>query len=450
MFATPSLRHTRRAAALLVAALLIGCSDTPGPVAPLTPSAPNAQAGTVLIVTNTDNAGPGSLRQAVLDAVSGDVIQFDPSIAGQTISLTSGPVFLDGLVTIEGPAGAGMTISGSFLSQVFYVLGGFATFRNLSIVHGRTNDNGGGIFVGGSALLDHVLVADNHADAGGGIAGAGNTHLTLLNSTLSGNTADGGGAVVSHGTLTMYNSTIVNNTAITIGGGLAIVAGTAHLRNSIVANNTLGASMPSNCEVVSGSTLLASGANLSNSAECGPGFSVADPLLGPLADNGGPTKTHALLFGSPAIDLGTSCTEATDQRHVSRPQGSTCDVGAFEFDAFRVMNVAISPNVAVNAKTGVATVTGTISCPGYSYSPLRVTLNQTQKTRGKFTTIIQAQADLPAVTCTSAPSSWSATLTPATGQFASGTATASASVTSSPGGYVPGNVTSPVKLFQVK
>ena len=450
MFATHSLRHTRRAALLLIATLLIGCSDTPGPVAPLASSAPNAQVGSVLIVTNTDDAGPGSLRQTILDAASGDVIQFDPSIAGQTIALTSGPVFLDGLVTIEGPAQAGMTISGSFRSQVFYVLGGIATFRNLSIVHGQTTFNGGGIFVGGDALFDHVLIADNHAAVGGGIAGAINTQLTLLNSTVTGNTADDGGGVVSNGTLTMYNSTIANNTATNSGGGLVTAAGTAHVRNSIVANNTRVSSAPRNCEVVSGSTLFASGANLSNSAECGPGFSVAEPLLGALADNGGPTKTHALLFGSPAIDLGTNCTEATDQRYVSRPQGSTCDVGAFEFDAFRIINLTISPNVAVNNKTGVATVTGTISCPGYSYSPLRVTLTQTQKTHGKFTMIIQAQADIPSTTCTSVPASWSVELAPATGEFSQGSATGSAIVTSAPAGYVPGSVTSPLKLFQVK
>lgn len=65
---------------------------------------------------------------------------------------------------------------------------------------------------------------------------------------------------------------------------------------------------------------------------------LVDPLLGPLQDNGGPTFTHALLAGSPAIDTGNpallgsggSACEATDQRGVARPQGSACDIGAYE------------------------------------------------------------------------------------------------------------------------
>ena len=54
-----------------------------------------------------------------------------------------------------------------------------------------------------------------------------------------------------------------------------------------------------------------------------------DPRLGPLQDNGGPTPTHALLLGSPAIDASSAC-PATDQRGVTRPQGAGCDIGAFE------------------------------------------------------------------------------------------------------------------------
>jgi hypothetical protein len=102
------------------------------------------------------------------------------------------------------------------------------------------------------------------------------------------------------------------------------------------------------------------GANLSNDASCGTGAGmIVLPVgIGDLADNGGPTKTHALLLGSPAIDAGTSCTEATDQRRVARNQGSSCDIGAFEFTDFATLTVTMDPNIAVNAKTGAATVTG--------------------------------------------------------------------------------------------
>ena len=59
-----------------------------------------------------------------------------------------------------------------------------------------------------------------------------------------------------------------------------------------------------------------------------------DPLLGPLQDNGGPTFTHALLPGSPAIDHipAENCEVTTDQRGVARPQGAACDIGAYELE----------------------------------------------------------------------------------------------------------------------
>jgi hypothetical protein len=143
------------------------------------------------------------------------------------------------------------------------------------------------------------------------------------------------------------------------------------------------------------------------------------------------------------------CTEATDQRYVARNQGASCDIGAFEFDTFRTVTLTIGPNVAVHAKSGVATVSGTISCVGSAPTPLGISLSQTQKTTGKFTTIIQAQTNIPA-TCTATPSSWSVALTPATGKFEPGSAPGSATVLSAPSGYVPTTVIAPLKVFQVK
>jgi hypothetical protein len=448
MFPTSPARPRWRVASLLATTLLFACSDASGPDTRPMPIAPDAQLAPVLIVTSTDDDGPGSLRNTILGAADGDVIQFDPGIAGQTIALTTGGLSIDKNLTIEGPASAGMTISGSFSSIVFYVTSSQAVLRNLSIVNGRSDSQAGGIGVGGGVVLDHVLVANNEAkNAGGGIWMTGATsQLTLLNSTVSGNTADaGGGVYLVDGTVTIRNSTIAGNYGRAGAGGISGDV-TVSLRNSIIATNT-AAGIPSNCSA--NLSLVLSGANLSDDASCA-GFSVGDPRLGPLANNGGPAWTHELLFGSPAIDAGSSCTETTDQRYVARNQGASCDIGAFEFDAFRNINLVISPNVAVNAKTGVATVAGTISCPGYAYSPLSVTLSQTQKTTGKFTTIIQAQASIPSTTCTSTPSSWSVALTPATGKFAPGAATGVATGTSAPGGYVPANVTSPLKLFQVK
>lgn len=453
MFPTAPARHAWRVASLLTATLIVACSDASAPDARPMPTTPFAQVGQALIVTNTNDSGPGSLRQTIIDAVDGDVIHFDPDIAGQTIVLGKHLTIAGKNLTIEGPITGGMTLDGSLNDNVAIISASVLLLRNLSIVNGIQFGVGGGVFVINSDVtLDHVTVANNEGTKGGGIGMIGPTsQLTLLNSTVTGNTADlGGGVYTDSGTVVTRNSTITQNISAGPGGGILAGEVTVSFRNSIVANNSnlSNANTNQNCSVKG--TLVASGTNLSNDASCGLSFSVGDPRLGPLADHGGPTHTQALLFGSPAIDLGTSCTEATDQRYVTRPQGTSCDVGAFEFDSFRNINLTISPNVAVNAKTGVATVTGTISCPGQAYSPLRVMLSQTQKTTGKFTTIIQGQADIPGATCTSAPASWSVALTPATGKFGPGAATGSATVTSAPGGYVPASVASTLKLFQVK
>jgi hypothetical protein len=180
-------------------------------------------------------------------------------------------------------------------------------------------------------------------------------------------------------------------------------------------------------------------------------FEDLDLTLGPLANNGGPSKTHALLLGSPAIDGGRSCTEATDQRHVARNQGNSCDIGAFEFTDFATVTVTIGPNIAVNAKTGAATVTGTIKCSAPAGARLTISLSQTQKTTGKFTTIVQAATPPTVILCPTANSafSWSFTLTPQSGKFAPGAATGAATGLV-PNGFITPNVTTQVKLFQVK
>jgi predicted outer membrane repeat protein len=163
-----------------------------------------------------------------------------------------------------------------------------------------------------------------------------------MNSTLSGNRAeDRGGGIYNVGTqATVTNVTISNNAAEQGGGAIYNdFEATISLKNSIVAHSLGANGLPGeNCI---GST-VSLGHNFSSDGTCGfdaPGdLSGFEPKLGPLADNGGPTLTHALLEGSPAIDNGdnASC-PATDQRGVNRPldgngNGSTvCDVGAYEF-----------------------------------------------------------------------------------------------------------------------
>jgi len=157
--------------------------------------------------------------------------------------------------------------------------------------------------------------------------------MTLTNSTVSGNTTNYGGAIENEGTMTLTNSTVSGNAA-DFGSAIQNV-GTLTLTNTLVDNDCDG-------NTVSG------GGNIESPGDtCGfdqPNDRVevtAEQLnLGPLQDNGGPTMTHALLPGSVAIDLipAVDCVDAdgepltADQRGVARPQGDSCDVGAFELE----------------------------------------------------------------------------------------------------------------------
>jgi hypothetical protein len=180
--------------------------------------------------------------------------------------------------------------------------------------------------------------------------------MTVFNSTLSGNSASGsGGGLNNNWIMTVFNSTLSGNSALGSGGGLFNDFGTMRLfyvtlasnstginyngsvalTGTIVANSTAGP----NC---SGPLSEAQGYNLSSDTSCGltqtTDITNTDPLLGPLANNGGPTPTMALQPGSPAIDHGgTSATgcPATDQRGLPRPDAQDgpqgqCDIGAFE------------------------------------------------------------------------------------------------------------------------
>lgn len=199
--------------------------------------------------------------------------------------------------------------------------------------------SGGGIysfFNTTTTILRSTISGNTSGDVGGGIRSLGN--VTISNSTISGNTSTGwhGGAIFhTDGAMEIESSTITNNagpdfapSAIFLGSFNAAVP-TLRLTNTIIAGNRWYA-----CEhFTAGTTLLTSGGNnLVQDSSCSPVGSdviAADALLGPLADNGGPTWTHALLPGSPAIDA-AGAGPVTDQRGIARPQGVAPDIGAYE------------------------------------------------------------------------------------------------------------------------
>jgi hypothetical protein len=189
------------------------------------------------VVTNTNDSGAGSLRQAIADAASGDKITFSPSLSGQTTTLATTLVIAKNL-TIDGSALASkINISGNNNTGVFQIASNaVVTIKNIIIING-SGWLGGGIKNDGTLNVVSCSLTNNTASYGGGIYN--NATLTITNSTFSMNTADVGGGGILHynGLLTISNSTFSSNDAQS-GGGLSADSGIVSITNSIFANNT--------------------------------------------------------------------------------------------------------------------------------------------------------------------------------------------------------------------
>jgi hypothetical protein len=187
----------------------------------------------------------------------------------------------------------------------------------------------------GDLTIQNSSFYGNSAGEGGGIFNGGS--MQIVNSTFSGNQAEEGGGIL-HAAYTdadLSFVTVTENSAIS-GGGLEVDRSRINITNSIVAANS-----PQNCL----GNFLPINSNLDDDGSCG--FSIIDdPQLGPLADNGGPTHTHAITFG-PALEMADPCTKTVnnisstvlqDQRGVTRPQGVACDLGAYEAELSALMS----------------------------------------------------------------------------------------------------------------
>jgi CSLREA domain-containing protein len=334
-----------------------------------------------------------SLREAVREANSlgtNDVINlpagtFRLTGAGGEDAAATGDLDVvagEGKLTVNGLSARATAVDGGGVDRVFDTANGaLLELSGLTVRNGDAQASGGGIDGGGTVTLTDVAATGNQADTGAGITNTGS--LTLIRSTVSANIAAGGGGGIDATSLALVNSTISGNKANGPGGGIAANGAGVTLRSSTVtgndggpgggrgldlsggatatvANSIISGNPRGDCRTVSGGSIASQGGNLAGDAACGFG-PVTDPRLGQLADNGGPTNTHALLTGSPAIDAGTGLgCPASDQRGVPRPQGLACDAGAFEAAPVAVTGPradTVAPRItALTVSDGVFTV----------------------------------------------------------------------------------------------
>jgi hypothetical protein len=217
-----------------------------------------------------------------------------------------------------------------------YVLGQITIRITNTLMTGNTAGLGGALAVEGAEynnMISDVTVigsqiTNNQAFFGGGIRISSYTTVRLIDSIINDNVSTGsGGAIVNGGDLEIINSLLNGNSAGTNPGSFC---GGAFV-NTIVAGNKIG----NDCYLNAVPTSLGHNLNGDNTCQFNQPTDLinTDPLLGPLQNNGGPTETTALLSGSPAIDSADNgLCPATDQRGVSRPWGSDCDIGAYEYN----------------------------------------------------------------------------------------------------------------------
>ena len=229
----------------------------------------------------------------------------------------------------------GMNYTDTTPGAGIHVSGGSPTLRNL-VVSGNLGYAGGGIGVenGGSPLLDRVVITSNSAGGGLGVGGGMQSTASspvLRNVTFTANFGEfGGGIEVYLGSASLTNVTFTGNTGPPDGSGNAVYSDGAWMR---IADSILWGETSSEVTRASGTLSIA---NSIVAGGCPAGASCtavhnADPKLGKLKSNGGFVPTVALGTGSAAIDAGSNATcAATDARGVARPQGPTCDMGAFE------------------------------------------------------------------------------------------------------------------------
>ncbi len=295
----------------------------------------------IITVTNTNDSGPDSLRQALADASDGDTINFDPSLNGQSITLTTAELVVDNSITVSGPGSNLLTVrANNQFFRIFHVMPGHAVIiEGLTIGPNSECDFGCGILNEQSTLsLSNCAVQGNDArDRAAGIANAGT--LTISDSSIIGNhvlyTGDGPG-ILSSGTLTINNSIISGNAALkgyTNGGGV-YSTGMLEVNNSTISNNSIstqgGGIYTSGAATITGTTISRNFAGGGYPFPNGPGFG------GGIANTGTLTVINSTISGNSVL--------TTDS-------GSGCGGGIDTGGPLHLANSTISGNSATNGSS---------------------------------------------------------------------------------------------------
>ncbi|MBL8045459.1 MAG: CSLREA domain-containing protein [Anaerolineales bacterium] len=351
-------------------------------------------------------AGMCSLRAAIEEANARE--QNDSIIlpGGQnpwtyTLNATFGTLEISTSMSIQSPDRVGLRVIDGQLLANTPVLSVNATGV---LISGLMIHNGplGGLVVepGAELTLSESTLSQN---AISGILNQGGT-LTLNNVTLSGNVGAGLINQNSSALTQLNNSTVISNTGLET-GGIKTTSGSVILKNSVVAGNSTLGGAPDCLGVLSsaGHNLLGNPAgceglvNGINGDLVGSEVAPLEARLAPLAENGGPSTTHALLPDSPALNAGATCL-SKDQRGVPRPQSQACDMGAFEVamaqlsasdyaqleTAPAIITVTLDAALPFEANVAYQTFAGSAQ-PDAEFTPVSGTLTFTNTAQLAFT-----------------------------------------------------------------
>ncbi|HEX5220507.1 MAG TPA: phosphatidylinositol-specific phospholipase C domain-containing protein [Verrucomicrobiae bacterium] len=359
-----------------------------------------------LLVSNTNNAGPGSLRQAVLEANTPSVnsasftnayadIRFAPALSGQTITLTSGQL-LSSLRTriLATNLPAGIQISGNDASRILEVASNnWVVLDSLTIKEGRVTggipNSGGGVLSFGNLIMNRCTLSTNRSDiSGGGLFVSASGSATLNECTLMGNQSlnSVGGAISSSGKLTLNQCTVSGNSAGANGGGIVSSFGTLTLNHCTVSSNS--SFSPSGLSVANGvSCTVANSIIAGNSGNSiggtvtylGTNLTSGNPMLYPLGYYGGPTPTMPPRSYSPAIDAIANVSLALPTTPLAYWRLGEEDAGATNGQSTLITSNRLNAPLKFNAPV---TYTGAVSPIAAGWSDSRLGLTFTPGTYG--------------------------------------------------------------------